>query len=64
MCGHCYDDWGCYGPHYYQGQYYQGPPRFYEEPKPETRREYLEDEKRTLERRLKDIEARIAEASK
>jgi hypothetical protein len=44
--------------------YYQGPPRFYEEPTPETRREYLEDEKRILERRLKDIEVRIAEASK
>jgi uncharacterized protein YydD (DUF2326 family) len=38
--------------------------RYYEEPTPEDRREYLEEEKRTLERRLKQIEARIAETSK
>ena len=64
MCGHCHDDGDCYGGHYYPRQYYRGPPRFYEEPTPETRREYLEDEKRLLESRLKDIEARIAATSK
>lgn len=63
MCGHCHDEWNCYGRHYPR-QYYQVPPRFYEELTPETRLEYLEDEKRVLERSLKDIESRIAEASK
>lgn len=63
MCRHCYDDWGCYGWHRYPGHY--GPMwRYYEGPTPEERREYLEEEKRILERRLKEIEARIAETSR
>lgn len=63
MCGHCHGGWGCYGWDYSPGYY--GPRRRYyydEELAPEDRREYLEEEKRTLERRLKQIEARIAEA--
>ncbi len=52
-----------HGRHHYPPHYY-GPPGFYEEPSPEARREYLEDQKRMLERRLKEIEARIAETSK
>ena len=66
MCWHSWDEWGCHGWHHYPGYYgYYGPRRrYYEEPTPEDRRESLEDEKRYLERRLKDIEARIAEAGK
>ena len=70
MCGNCWgwDDRDCHGWHRgpgYYGNYGYGPRRrYYEEPSPEERREGLEDEKRYLERRLKDLEARIAEASK
>ncbi len=63
MCWHCYDDWGCHGWHHYP-RYYGPRERYYEEPGPEDRRESLEDEKRFLEKRLKEIEGRIAEASK
>jgi hypothetical protein len=63
MCQCCHDDWGCYG-WYHHPRYYGPGRRYYEEPAPEDRRGYLEDEKRTLERRLKEIEARIAETSK
>jgi len=63
MCG-CHDERDCYGGHYYLRRYCQGPPGIYEEPSAGTRREYLEDEKRILERRLKDVEARITETSK
>ncbi len=63
MCGRCHGDWdyhGCYG---YQRRY--GPRwGYYEEIGPEERREYLDEEKRILENRLKDLEARIAEISK
>jgi hypothetical protein len=38
--------------------------RYYAEPAPENRRGYLEEEKRILEQRLKEIEARMTEASK
>ena len=67
MCGHCcgWDDWGCHGWHRGPGYYGYGPRgRYYEEAHPEDRRESLEEEKRYLERRLKDLDARIAEASK
>lgn len=37
---------------------------YYEEPTPEDRREYLLEEKRVLERRLKQVEARISETGK
>lgn len=63
MCHCCHDDWGCYGSYHYPMRY--GPRwRFYEEPTPEDRREYLEEEKRMLERRLEQIEARIAQTTK
>jgi hypothetical protein len=63
LCGYCHDEWGCYGWHHYPRRY--GPNwRYYEEPTPEERRENLEEEKKILERRLKEIEARIAETSK
>jgi hypothetical protein len=63
MCYCCHDDWGCYGPHYYPRHY--GPIwRYYEEPTPQERRGYLEEEKRFLEQRLKEIDSRIAESSK
>ena len=63
MCQCCHDDWGCYGWHYYPMHY--GPrSRYYAEPAPENRRGYLEEEKRILEQRLKEIEARMTEASK
>ncbi len=63
MCGRCHGDWGyhdCYGyPRHYgpRGGYYEGIG-------PEEGREYLDEEKRILEKRLKDLEARIAEISK
>jgi hypothetical protein len=51
--------------HHYPGYPYErAPVYYYERPTPETRREYLEDEKKLLERRLKEIEERLAEASK
>jgi hypothetical protein len=63
VCHHCYDDRGCYGWHYYPRSY--GPRRqYYEEPTPEDRRGYLEEDKRILEQRLKEIETRIAETNK
>lgn len=37
--------------------------RYHEELTPEDRREYLEEEKAALERRLKSIEAKIAETN-
>jgi hypothetical protein len=65
MCGHCHGGGDCYGwdcsPRYY------GPRRRYyydEESGPEDRREYLEEEKRILERRLKAIETRLVETTK
>jgi hypothetical protein len=62
MCQCCHDDRGCYGWHYPR---HCGPGwRNYEEPTPDVRRGYLEEEKRILEQRLKEIEARMAEASK
>ena len=64
MCGHCHGGPGCYeGDYCYPG--YHSPRRYYydEELGVKERREYLEDEKRALERRLKDIDARIAEAT-
>ena len=64
MCCHGYDDWGCYGWHHYPGRYSAPRWRYYEEPAPQDRRGYLEGEKRVLEQRLKEIEARIAEAGK
>jgi uncharacterized protein YydD (DUF2326 family) len=50
----------CVHGRHHPGRYY-GPPAYYE-PTAEERRQYLEDEKRTLERRLKEIEARMSEA--
>lgn len=63
MCHYCHDEWGCYGWHHYP-RYYGPKWRSYEEPPPQDRREYLEEERRILEGRLKEIEARIAEESK
>jgi uncharacterized protein YydD (DUF2326 family) len=37
---------------------------YYHEPPQEARHEYLEEEKRVLERRLKEIDARLQEVSK
>ena len=63
MSGHCHDDWGCHGWHHYPRPY--GPRwRHCEEPAPEDEREYLDGEKRILEGRLKELEARTAEAGK
>jgi len=53
-----------HGRHHFPVHYYHGAPGYYEKPAPEARREYLEDEKKILERRLKEIEARIAETNK
>ncbi len=59
MCGHCHDEWsGCYSHHYSRSNRIRA--GYYEEPTPEDRREYLEEEKR----RLKEIEARMAAATK
>lgn len=62
MCSHCHGGWGhCADWDYYP---YHGPRRhyYYEESDTENRREHLEEEKRILERRLKEIEASIGEA--
>ena len=73
MCEHCWgwDDWDCHGWHRYPGYHgYYGRRehgqrwRYYEESSPEERQEDLEAEKRALERRLKELEAMIGEASK
>jgi hypothetical protein len=50
----------CYPRHFYE----RPPVYYYERPAPETRREELEDEKKLLERRLKEIEASLAEVSR
>ncbi len=63
MCHYCHDDWGCGGGYHYPG-HYDPRWRYYEEPAPAERREYLAEEKRILEQRLKEIEARLAESSK
>ena len=62
MCCRCYDDRGCYCWHHYSGRWYG--PRYYHEPAPQEGRAYLEDEKRILEQRLKEIEAGLAETGK
>jgi hypothetical protein len=63
VCNYCHDDLGCYGWHHYRGCY-RPSWGYYEEPPPGGRRGYLEEEKRILEQRLKEIEAGIAEAGK
>jgi hypothetical protein len=64
MCGHCHGGGDCYGWDYHPR--YCGPRRRYydEEFGPEDRRESLEEEKRILEKRLKDVESRLGEAGK
>ncbi len=63
MCNHCHDEWSCHDWHDYPR--YCGPTfRYYERPTPEVSRQYLEEERRILEERLKEVEARIAEESK
>jgi hypothetical protein len=65
MCGHCHGGEDCYGWNYHPRYY--GPRRRYyydEESGPEDRREYLVEEKKALENRLKEIESRLGEASK
>lgn len=64
MCCHDHDDWECHGWHRFPGYHYNPSWRYYEGPAPEERRGYLEEEKRILEQRLKEIEARIAETGK
>ena len=71
MCWHDLDEQGCRGRYRHQGYCHAGAYghygpgwRYYDEPSPEERREYLEGEKRALERRMKEIESRLLEASK
>ena len=64
MCCHGYDDWGCYGWHHHPGRNYGPRWRYSDEPAQQDRRGYLEDEKRALEQRLKEIEGRLAETTK
>ncbi|HZW58450.1 MAG TPA: hypothetical protein VFF30_19335 [Nitrososphaerales archaeon] len=66
MCEYCHEEYCCiHGRH---GHYYHHYPRhyvperpviYYREPTEEERREYLEEEKRDLERRLKEIETSL-----
>lgn len=53
----------CIRDSHYPGHYGPGW-RYFQEPTPDERRAYLEEEKKALERRLKDVEARIAEMSR
>jgi hypothetical protein len=62
MCGHCDEEWGCHGGHHYPRSYGPGR-RCWQEPAARDSREYLEEEKRILERRLKELEARMAETN-
>jgi hypothetical protein len=63
MCGHCHGEWNsCDWDYCYPS--YRGPRRRYyfdEELGPDERRQFLDNEKRALEQRLKEIDARIAE---
>jgi hypothetical protein len=61
MCCHCDSEWDYHGCHGYPG-HWPGR-RYYQELTPDERRDYLGDEKRSLERRLKEIEAGLAETS-
>jgi hypothetical protein len=61
MCGHCHDDRGHCSYHDYSRSYGRGS-RFCGEPIFEEKRVDLEEEKRILERGLREIELRIGEA--
>ncbi|MDG7045305.1 MAG: DUF5320 domain-containing protein [Nitrososphaerota archaeon] len=62
MWGHSYDECGCHGEHYH-GHYHEYAPRWrcLEDLTPEERKEYLQEEKKILERRLKDVESKMVE---
>ncbi|MCL5067560.1 MAG: hypothetical protein M1368_04315 [Thaumarchaeota archaeon] len=67
MCEYCHQEYCClHGRHhhYYYPRHFYERPMIYEEPRPERTREHLEDEKKMLERRLKEIESRLQEESK
>jgi hypothetical protein len=67
MCEYCHTEYCCvHGRHHYypRAVYAERPPvYYYDRPEPETRREYLEDEKKLLERRLKELDERLAEVA-
>ncbi len=63
MCEHCHLEYCCVHGHRMRRGY--GPPfDYYDAPDPRSARETLEEEKAFLERRLKNLEARLAEATK
>ncbi|MCL5067490.1 MAG: DUF5320 domain-containing protein [Thaumarchaeota archaeon] len=66
MCDCCHYEYCClHGRRRYHPRYtYEPAPIYYEPPRVEVRREYLEEEKRALERRLKEIEDRLSEEKK
>lgn len=63
MCEHCHMEYCCLHGHYGR-RYYPRPYAYYDEPAPLPPREYLEEEKSLLERRLKALEARLQQLEK
>jgi len=73
MRGYSYDECGCRGERYHGHRGNYGPgwgynqygPRWrcFEGLSPEERKEYLQEEKKILEKRLKDVEDEMAEPS-
>lgn len=69
MCEYCHQEYCCiHGRHhhYYYPRFPYPPAHidFYERPSPETRREYLVEEKKFLEKRLKEIEDSLEQTVK
>lgn len=67
MCEYCHQEYCCiHGRHHYYYPRYPYPPApvYYERTTVEARHEFLEDEKRLLQKRLKEIEERLAESTK
>ncbi len=64
MCEYCHQEYCCL--HGHHARHFRGPAwgGFYEEPTPASRKEFLEEERAALERRLKAIESRLQELSK